>query len=471
MASPAFEKKPPQSFGEIGVRCFCSSIEAEHPTRQCKLFQPRPCTCGHPYSLHIGRCKHKECQCRAYREDQTPEFLARSGIRAGEWGFFTIPQLQAVMRPGNDPTDRVWACCLIHAMNRQGRETKRNQARLATVRYLADPKDERSWAARPLLPDDIVKKLNALDNIARMDKWTVRHEIRENERRGRLRQVGKTRKNIKIFVYLRPLTRRNLPNLVVYPDHQIPANPTNDKDLSVSVMHTIIPIRASFVKTFRGQLRKLSESNPDLVVHPDHEKFIDEAAAEIDLVVQRAYQRMGLVVCSEAIYKEDSTSSKAGGQAERPVEPCSEKPASQPASPPEDAEDSLVTALVNRGFGYIEPKDLAELRTRLAQTPLDLFFRLLDDRLTRGRIGIPILLDKATQARKTHDREKTQTKNGKGTIPTWSSEPELSPPDPDADPVVSSQACGVCGGRIETYRSGVVSQCACALRRQSAGSA
>ena len=475
MASPALEKKPPQSAGGTGVRCFCNSVEAEHPTRHCKLFQPRPCTCGHPYSLHAGRCKDTDCKCRSYREDGTAEYLLRAGINAGNWAIAAIPQIAALMRPDNpDPTTRVWACVMVHVLDRRngepkivnGRKVQRIQARLATKQFLADPQDEKSWKSRPLLPDDIMKELNALDQVPRIDRWIVRREIRELERRGALRQVGKIRKNVRLFAYLRPLRSRELPelpdspepNLVVCTDHQIPGSPTEQRDLRETLRSHICGV---FVKTFRGGLRKLAETE-NLVVSPDHEKIIGDAAAEIDLVVQRAYQRMGLVVCSEAIYKEDSnTSSKAGGRVER----SAEEPASQPPPPPEDP---LITALVSRGFGYIEARDLAELRTRLATTPLDLFFRLVDDRLTRGRIGIPILLDKATQARKTYDREKTHAQNGKRNMSTSSPEPESPVPDPDADPIVSSHVCKDCGGVIETYRSRNISQCACALRRRSA---
>jgi len=289
MATAAVLKKAPQTAGAAPLRCLCDAVERGHPTEKCQKFQPRPCAnCGRPWSVHQetgSKCK--------YREDRSPGFLLKMGIRAGDWQFMPRPRLEAMMRPGNELKTRVWACGLLHAQ----------RGRLAV-------RANREGILVPLTPGDIVEELNALDTIDRVDKHSVRKALWELEREGVARRVGSVRKNVRLYFYVRPLTKRDLPdfipqsNLGVISDPQISASDTNQSQLADEYFSHF---RGLVVKNFRTALRRTLELEPGLVVNSDHQIMIDNLLEKALEGVKSAYQEAILVVRNAPAYKEDSS--------------------------------------------------------------------------------------------------------------------------------------------------------------------
>jgi hypothetical protein len=333
------ERKPVRAEGEPAARCYCNHSAEAHPCSKsctCKLFQPRPCVCEHPF--HAGECK--ECRCRHYREDRSPEHILREGLRIGQWGIQEIPRLQSLMRPEHPRAIRVLACLMIHAMDR--REKKRNRARLVTMMVCdcGHPEYAHDGACRkclcqkfkgktsvPMAPNDVKEELNYLDTIPRLDRHKVRSELREWERAGNVRVVGKVRKNTRILLYARPLKSRDLeplpepdprepkseppepgeprsktpkltPDLGAKSDPQILPTASQDDHLGDSV---VLPIRSLLVKTFRHALREEMEKSgmkwPDLGAESDPQKLIGEEVEKLILGVQSSYQKVREGVC------------------------------------------------------------------------------------------------------------------------------------------------------------------------------
>lgn len=286
------------------IHCYCSHGQAEHhggacSECECDTFRPRPCVCGHAAAVHTGRCQH--CDCRSFREDGSPSFLLERGIRAGEWQFITVPQLRWLMRPDQNSTVRVWACLMLHC---QRGKTNHDRRRLAV-------KMDTSGRWVPLLPSDILEELNALDGFPpRLDRHVIRKQLRELQRMGVLRRHGRFRKNVMLFLYLRPLSEKAVePDLGVNPDPQIPQVPNK----SVACGHiSFSHIRGAVVKAFNKCLRMDLDATGHLGVSPDLQKQVDQIIEEAVLGVQAAYEKALLGVCPAALYKEDSMSSSKG---------------------------------------------------------------------------------------------------------------------------------------------------------------
>ncbi len=415
------KKKPAQHAGEYHC-LICNRTAAEHGQgNECERFRPRPCTCGHPHALHDGACQDRGCECRQYREDATAEFLLRMGVRAGEWQFITTAQLQFLMRPQHDRTVRVWACGMLHSIGQRSR---------LAVKILPDGR------RAPLSPSDIVAELNALDPIGRIDKQAVRMELRELEKQGAARQVGRLRNNVRLFFYAKPLRTRTLrpqpelveaqshtpcvENLVVKSDYQIPASASKESHLFFDQFSAT---RAALVKDFRRALRAELGAEADLVVKSDYQIAEQQAVEAVLLVVKSNYQRLHLVVRSGRAYKEDSiySSSRQAGALHTEREPEPEPmPASPPASPSvrqdEPDPDPLLIGLVERGFAHADPE---LVRSHLGQATVEDFFGVLDERLRRAvrkrePIGVGLLPSIAQEADRARRRIQTVMRARRG---------------------------------------------------------
>ena len=287
------QRKPAGRAGaERAELCFCNHKRGDHADGSCTHcdcwhYRRRPCTCGHRAELHAaGPCQDPECKCRQFRRDESPEFLLRRGVRAGEWQFISDAQLLYLMRPSQDPTIRVWACGMRCAIGLKKRLAVQKDASGA-------PKRDKFGKLIPLTPGDIVAMLNALDTIPRMTKQIVRRELEELERQGAARRVGRIRCNVRLFFYFKPLRSRTTnPDLVVCTDYQTSGSASNDETSERAV---ILRLRKIFVKSFLSALRK---DLGDLVVQPDYQKRVEEAVDELAEVVQAAYQNLKLVVCT-----------------------------------------------------------------------------------------------------------------------------------------------------------------------------
>ena len=124
-----------------------------------------------------------------------------------------------------------------------------------------------------------------------------------------------------------------------------------------------------------------------------------------------------------------------------------------PAHPPQTSISAeLQTGLEQRGYGYLLADDgaIRSLVSDLADTPLDLYWGILDERLQRARgskqtLGLPILRDKARQARKTWERQ-TAAKSAQREEATQPHSREairealLTLADPHADPDLKTLA-------------------------------
>ncbi|HEU0139433.1 MAG TPA: hypothetical protein VFQ79_06980 [Bryobacteraceae bacterium] len=181
-------KVPKKPAGKIRTEhCYCSHPAADHDSESgcsqcgCQQHQARPCVCGHGAAQHNPACE--SCDCRQFREDGSPEFLLRRGIRAGRWQFITSEQLRFLMRPDQDFQVRVWACGMLHSVGQQ--------RRLAVKWVNGKP------ATVPLSPGDIVAELNALDMIGCATKQNVRRAIADLEAQGAARRVGRHRNNVR----------------------------------------------------------------------------------------------------------------------------------------------------------------------------------------------------------------------------------------------------------------------------------
>ena len=144
---------------------------------------------------------------------------------------------------------------------------------------------------------------------------------------------------------------------------------------------------------------------------------------------------------SSASLKKDSVQ-RAGGRSQE-----------QPAHPPQTSISPELTAgLEQRGYGYLLADDgaIRSLVSDLADTPLDLYWGILDERLQRARgskqtLGLPILRDKARQARKTWERQ-TAAKSAQREEATQPHSREairealLTLADPHADPDLKTLA-------------------------------
>jgi hypothetical protein len=140
------------------------------------------------------------------------------------------------------------------------------------------------------------------------------------------------------------------------------------------------------------------------------------------------------------------------------------RPARPPAKIPNSDEpesDILTDTLISCGFAHLEPAEVDQVRVALGKTGLRLFDGILRDRLTRGRIGLPVLVELAKKA------QQTERRLDRRHAPRPPSEEYQRSAPPDEDPVISTQQCGKCGGKLETLKSGRVLPCACALRERS----
>jgi hypothetical protein len=174
-----------------------------------------------------------------------------------------------------------------------------------------------------------------------------------------------------------------------------------------------------------------------------------------------------------SLFTSDTDSDKAGGQAISVIEhqKTDSVPNGKPARPPaensgsEEENDPLLQMLVGCGFSHLEAIELQPVREALGKTDLQLYEGIVRDRLTRGRIGLPVLTELAKKA------QRTARRIGSRAAPRPPGGEYESAPAPDDDSVVSTEHCKTCGGLITTYRSGEVSHCACAIRGAYVGGA
>ncbi len=351
-------RKPAAMAGKERINlCRCNHPAAVHEDEKhgctwcdCEGYRPRPCTCGHAESFHLKKCTAEGCGCRKFRQDQSPDFMLHLGVRAGEWQFITVPQLQFLMRPEQrDPTARIWACGMLHAIGQR--------QRLAV-------KTDKHGKVVPLQPADIASELNQFDALGRMSRQSVYREILELERLGAARKIGKEDGNgqIRLFFYAKPLRPRSNNRVaksqsVVWPDYATSVNGTNNNHLRDAV---IVPVRRALVKTLMRALREDLADQDDPVVPPDYAELIEETLQPVLAVVQAAYERLRSVVCPASTYKEDSiciSSRQAGAGDDSGPAAC------MPAEP-------------------APPAKLAGLRELFPEDHLDeLALRLLDDRI------------------------------------------------------------------------------------------
>lgn len=299
MTAPA--KKPASRVGGDQLHCYCNRPAHEHPTRACSVFQVRPCVCHHAHSAHLGACTERGCDCRGYREDRTPEFLLRSGIHAGDWQFIAAPQLEYWMRPGHPVKMRVWACGMLDAIG--------NRRRVATHM-------NKAGKIVPTTPTDILRRLNALDSIARLDMPAVCNAIVELHEEGAARKHGKWKGQVRLCFYLRPLPLKQAPKdgsvsqILVYSDNNFPASDTKNDHLRDAL---ILRLRGSVVKHVLGALRKELEAD-GIVVDPDNKERVLEILEPALNVVCEAYNQALIVVKNGGVYKEDSIPSSNEAQ-------------------------------------------------------------------------------------------------------------------------------------------------------------
>lgn len=460
-------------------RCFCTRSAEEHPTSECPRYQPRPCVCGHPYSTHASRCQaghdpatDKVCTCPGYREDGTPEFLLRAGIRAGEWGFCTLAQWRALMRPGNLLKTRIYACGMSHTIAHRRRMAMKldSQGKLVSLTLT-----------------DIVDELNTLDAFARVSVGNASRAMTELERDGLARRTGPKAKNRSLFFYLRPLSKRSVPdpqvsNLVIIFDNQESAIDTNHNHLAdISYLH----FQGILVKTFFAAIRKTLEPEAGLVIKSDNQEKILSVLAPALEVVKFAYHQALKVMKSDNPYKEVSITSKEELQqsVSQSMEAETDRLTDSPPPPPEpeplsdkqeewspileafeelnvladDAEaqrmisacreaapelrlevPEIAAAVVQRG-AKLSPKVVYPVRFLAKDIPkyvqTESFRRLL-------------LRSRAAAA-----------------LPRFDADP---PPLPAEDRVINSWRCRDCGGLVEECESGRIVQCACVVKASGA---
>ena len=320
MKAAQHARKAVQS-AESPAQCYCRHSREDHAGGkcgrcECGAYLQRPCFCGHVVERHSLACKDPGCKCARFREDRSPEYVLRMGLRNGDWQISLLPRMRALMRPDVQPKTRYYACLMLHADDRRGRASG-HSGRLAV-------KVSSGGKTSPLQPGDVVQELNSYDpeGLGRITKMDGRKYARQLERDGLVRQVGKTKGLIRLYVYARPLKARSIapePELVE-PDPteecgefgrptslpNVP-NPHDHNWLQTSIS---MPIRRTIVKVFMRELRHQGETG-NLVGQPAYQKLIDETLDEVDLVVQRAYQKLALVGCgdSNAIYKERARAS------------------------------------------------------------------------------------------------------------------------------------------------------------------
>jgi hypothetical protein len=284
-------RRPAKRAGEQPVPCFCSRPEAEHPTGSCARFQARPCACGHAHAAHLGVCR--ECdRCKMYRADQTPEFLLRAGVHAGEWSIQADARLRALMRPGNEMKVRVYACGLLHA----------------TRRRLATRIDEQGRRV-PLAPADIVRTLNALERGAgRANDQNVYRALVDLESEGMVRREGRARGNVRLYFYFRPLTAKRVDrsvsqNLVTFDQNRS----VSDSDINHLSESIILHMQSLVVKSALAGVRKLAEIDPEILVRFDQNTEAREILDHLADLVKSDYIRLLNLVKNGGAYKEASS--------------------------------------------------------------------------------------------------------------------------------------------------------------------
>jgi hypothetical protein len=304
------------------------------------------------------------------------------GVRAGEWQFMTVPQIEFLMRPNHDPTLRVWACGMLHSIGQRGRIA-------VTIE-----KGKRV----PLTPGHIVVELNAFDPIGRMTRQSVRRELLELERQGAARQEGKKVKGgRRLYFYAKPLKSRTVapePEIVVWPDYKESTSCSKQDHLDNIIFSQV---RKTLAKTFlRGLRSEIGTADEKIVVQPDYKKLVDETIDEVENVVRAAYNRLRIVVCSDPAYKEDSSSSvvksmQAPVEAEPVVDACLPAPSSEPT--PKPAEKPRLADVRGMFRKHISDEALEGLDRRIAAEleepdyPRDEFIAFVLGALSKRRDG------------------------------------------------------------------------------------
>jgi hypothetical protein len=358
-------------------RCYCGHGEMDHHAAGgscqmcgCRRYQPRPCVCGHGVASHAPACREHGCDCKRFREDATPEFLLRRGVRAGEWQFITVPQLEWLMRPDQDQTVRVWACGMLHAIGQRGRMAVK----------------VRGGKLEPLTPADIVAELNARDPLGEMTRQNCRRALAELERAGASRRVGRTRNRIKLFFYTRPLQSKTIPEdddpgIVVKSDYKLSTTDTKESDLlDEQISHIQSAIVKTFMRALRSALAAGPDAGPEKVVRSDYKRIVEESLSEVMEVAKSAYKKLLLVVRSDYRYKEDSiySSNGSGRQAGKPTATLSSR-ACLPADT--DIQAAIPEELCRQLHDTPGPALLAQIRASLDGAPLAHFTARIRARL------------------------------------------------------------------------------------------
>lgn len=385
-AVPLPRRKSARSEGHRGPLCYCGKVQEDCG---CKVFQPRPCArCKHGH--HEGAC---ECGCTEYRVDKTPEFLLRQGIRVGEWGITSRYPYEGLMRPGQETIIRVWACVMLYITDRRGRGA--SNGRLAV--YIEDTKPV------PLTPAEIMRKLNALDTIPRLDRHAVRKALRELERLGFVRVTGTKRGQVRIFVYAKPLAARKLaplpdpqPRMVKDDDDEPEPDPEDSdsegvrsdpldhltpRDSNSLRGRILLPLRPLLVKTLREAMRQELASRDLKGVGSDPLKLVETIVDKVLEGVWSDYQKLILGVCEPENSPEKANENEVSA-------PSSYLVVTRPLSdadhfPEEVSQSVLADRPTHDEIRDAIPKDL---RRSLQDEPTD----ALLDQISTVMVGVPL---------------------------------------------------------------------------------
>ena len=409
------QRKPSKSEGSRKHPCYCGCDLAEHAN---PLIPPR----GRPTAGQCDNCS----SCRHFigrpnngaRTDLSPGHLLRMGIKAGEWGSITLPQLRAMMRPDSETTTRVYACGLWHSVGQTNKrlvDGKGNARSYSDAFALKHPERVKNWMTPnrgrlavkfvcgrdgkwqpvPLQPIDIVRELNELDIHKTLTKGTVRRALRELETQGKCRAGGRPVHGERLLLfYARPLAGRtgiSRPELVEEPcksDREEPCNPSphgckSDPIAPVSSSErqtcAIVSFRKVFVKSSLDLCRRTVGDGVNL----------DPMRPEIDRIfegVKNTLIQLADGIKNGAAYKEDSSISTSSDLKER--EACLPAPPDKAAGRPssllnekrKEVKTFLIKKLGNKVWGVPGNKVVDDTIANLGDASLEDLGMIIDER-------------------------------------------------------------------------------------------